>query len=238
MKNGLSVLLILCTTTVFSQKNKVGLSFSTDAAYRIYKSDVSEIWGENQIPKMGYTLTAHYERELTKKWSFTSGVIFTNKGYQNEKSDLRYSDQILPKKGFVIASQEVAGPVSYKYRYNFYQIGIPLGINYYIPVKKLKFIIGTGIAANYLVNVRYAVVYELSDGNTKTTKKDSNPNYYTNVSLSAFGHMGIEFNLPRNLKFRIAPNVSYSLTNVMDKNISYKIYPYSIGIEYGVFWGF
>lgn len=236
MKNCLSLLLILCTITVFSQKNKVGVSFSPDFAFRVYKSKMGglgETWGMNQQPKAGYTFTAQYERELTKNWSFVSGLLFTNKGYQGEKMDLRFSDRIF------IDSSSLPEYHAFRNRFSYFMVGIPLGINYYIRLKKVNFFFGGGVGVNYLINVRYTGILYRTDGRKpKVSHSNDDMIYYSRISLSTFAQGGIEINMPRNLKFRIAPNVSYSLTNVMDKKVIYKIYPYSIGIGYGVFWGF
>lgn len=233
MKNCLSVLFLLGSLTVFSQKNKVGLSFSTDAAYRIYQSDVGDFWGQNQIPKMGYTLTANYERELTKNWSLISGLVFTNKGYQSEKMDLLFSDQIFND------SASLPDYHAFRNRFSYYMVGIPVGINYYMRLKKVNFFFGGGMAANYLINVRYtSILYRTDSGRPKVSHSNDDMMYYNRISLSAFAQGGIEINMPHNLKFRISPNVSYALTNVMDKKVGYKIYPYSVGIGYGVLWGF
>lgn len=237
MKIILSIVIFgLSFSSLSAQKNSISFHYSTDRAYRTYVSEMGYIgsaWGANQQFKWGYTFGVDYERIITNKLTLVSGLSFTNKGYQKEKGSLNFADQILPKKGFVLETGNTKYS-DYRYRYNYFMIGLPVGVNYHIPYRSIKFFFGGGVSINYLVNTRVKVIYYADGEKNKITKRDDPREYYKKFNLSAFVNIGIEGNLKNGYSYRVFPNFSYTLTNIMDNKIIYRIYPYSIGLGLGI----
>lgn len=230
------VIFLLSVTSLTAQKNGISFYYSTDRAYRTYVGGMGYLgstWGANQQFKCGYTFGVNYERTLTNKLTLISGLSFSNKGYQSKKGSLRFSDQILPKNGFVLPVSDTKY-LDFRYRYNYFIIGLPVGVNYHIPFRNIKFFFGGGVSVNYLVNTSVKVIYYADGEKNKVTKRDDPREYYKKFNLSAFVNIGIEGNLKNGYSYRVFPNASYTLTNIMNDKIIYRIYPYSIGLGLGV----
>ncbi len=223
----LIVAVFSCLQTI-AQKNSIGLSASSGLAYRIYQDKQGNLSEPIEMPKLGYTVTASYEHKFHAKASVFSGLSFISNGYQSQKRDILFSSPP-PTTGFG------AGYTAYRYRYSFYQIGIPVGVNYFIPIKKIKLFFSAGVSVNYLINVRYTGILYATDGNDRVSKRDDDKKYYKDFNFSAFASVGIEAKIAPKYNLRIFPNVSYNLTNVMDNAITYKAYLDATNIGVGVY---
>ncbi len=227
----ISMFLAVCACK--AQQNGISLYFSPDRTYRTFVDERGgHAWGSNQQFKWGFTAGANYERAIAKNITLTAGIAVANSGYQYGKGSLRFSDQLLPKKGFVL-------PVTTKYtdirlRYSFYTLGLPVGVNYYVPLKKIKLFFGAGASINYLINVKSKVIYYIDNKRAEARTHNDQREYYRQFTLSAFVQAGIEGSLKNGYAYRVFPNFSYTLTDVMKDGIIYSLYPYSVGVGFGV----
>lgn len=216
---------LLLSTTVIAQKNKVGLTVSPNYAYRFYQSD-HPIFSSpliNEVPKLGYRITANYERSFHERASFFVGLSFTNNGYQTEEVAALYSTTPPPN-----------SPRAFWIRTSLYQVGIPIGVNLFIPIKKIGLFFSSGVAVNYLANIKNTrITINTADEIDKSTS-NGNKGLYKPLSFAAFGSFGIEFGLSEKLVMRIAPNIHYTFTNIMNDRVVYKVYPTSSGINIGI----
>lgn len=221
------VVALLLSVSTFAQNNKIGLSVSPNYAYRTNQDNNPSIGSPiNEIPKLGYRFTANYERSFHKRASFFTGLAFINNGYKTEEFELKYSD--IPQ----------ANPPKYRavsYRTNIYQIGIPIGVHYFIPIKKVRFFLGAGASINYLLSLQDTrVLYTLNNETEKSTSNIDKESYKP-LSFASFVNFGIAFNLSENYTMRISPNIHYTLTNIMSDKSILKVYPTSSGINFGVY---
>lgn len=232
MKQFLIVLLVVLALEGVAQKNAATAYFLFDSDYRTYVSkrdDIGYLWGKNQMPKAGYRVGVDYERKLTDRFVLTAGFLFANKGYQSQKDELLYSDQILPKQGFVLPTGDVPY-THFRYRYNYYMFGVPIGVNYYITQGDVKLYTGAGVSFNYLINTRYKVIFYEGARASKVSKRDDDPNAYKKFNIAPYLNIGVEGKLNNNYKYRAFASYSYTVTNVMSDDIVYRIYPYTLGI--------
>jgi hypothetical protein len=218
--------LLLCITTI-GQTHKIGYSLSPNYAYRVRQSD-NPIFATptiNEIPKIGYRASVSYERAIHKRVSFFVGVSFTNNGYQTEEFELRYSTMPPPN-----------APRATSTRTSLYQFGIPIGVNLFFPIKKVKLFLSAGASTQYLARIRNTNFRYTIDNRTEKSTSNGNKGLYKPLSFAAFGSFGIEFNVVKNMAMRIAPNTHYTFTNIMDNDVAYEVYPTSAGISIGIWY--
>lgn len=221
----LIILFFVLSNICVAQTNRIGVSFSPNYAYRVLQRDGSTVNNAvAQIPKWGYRATASFERNFHKKASFFTGISFVNNGYQTEEFTVLYSSTPPPN-----AARSI------RIRTSFYQLELPIGVNYFIPIKKVKLFFSAGISTNYLVKVvdtriAYTINNDEEKSNSTVDKDVFNP-----FSFSAIGAFGIEFNLSQSYTMRIAPNLHYTFTDVMSDKSANTLYLTSSGVSFGVY---
>jgi hypothetical protein len=241
MKPFFTFLVILFAANLMAQKNTFGGFISADGVYwtKQYKDanaqNVKVFDKKTYHMKAGYAIGVNYERKLKNNLWLTTGLVFANRGYQTKKTELRFSDQILPKKGFIQpSSSDPSAPAGFhaiRFRYNWYMLSVPLGVLYYIPLKKLKIFINPSVGANYFITERVIIV-KYGDRITRT-KRQGEKDYYNQFLLIANFSAGIEKEI-KGYKIRVFPNISTSLTDLYKGNHNIKLYPYSVGLGAGV----
>lgn len=227
MKYLILVTILSVSLSAFSQKNRIGLSVSPNYAYRATQGNTTNGgFGTNEIPKLGYKITANYERSFHKRASFFTGLAFINNGYQTEEFEIRFS------------SNPPANLQRYRAvsnRTSIYQIGIPIGIHYFIPIKKVRFFLGAGTSINYLLSVQDTRILHTINDETEKSSSTVDQSQFRPLSIASFINFGIGFNLNENYIMRISPNIHYTLTNIMSDKSARKTYPTSSGINIGVY---
>lgn len=234
MKNIFLLILVLVSATLFSQNNRLGIFFSPDIAHRKLQGNTGlqpflDARNNNEIPKWGFTTGINYERKITGRLALATGLFFADKGYQTRQSMLTYISQ--PPQGFT--------PVHFaaSFKYNFYQITLPLGVTYYFtnPLKKTRFFVNGGIDISYLIKVRSkAILYRTGGGEDKTITTDDKANYHP-LNFAAAIAVGAERSF-NGFTLRIFPRFAYSLTSYYNKDkTAMKIYPYSAGLGIGIY---
>lgn len=185
----------------------------------------------HESPKYGFKVTVLYERTLSNHFSIFSGLNYSYSGFTTGKQHLLFMSQYAPGRGFVFPAVETYSTVSYTYSY--YQAGLPIGVNYFFNIKKLKFYTGAGVSVNYLSKVnQYTTLYFYN--NDKTLKETASKSLYRDFNVAAQVHFGAEFNLKSAFTLRVAPQFQYTFTNIAAKNAGYKIHPYMAGLEISV----
>lgn len=233
MKKAVVAAILVCVFgQINAQKYRVGFSVSPDMAYRKYVSEndtLGGFWGEDQQPTAGYTATIWAERKLTEKLYLYTGLLFTHKGYQSKEREIRYSIPPPPNAEYR----------AHRYKYSFYQFGIPVGVNYFIPLKKFKLFVGGGISINLLQKVMYtSISYGVNGTKNKISRTEYDLKDYQRLALYGYANTGAEIPLKKELSFRVFANTAYSFSNVVNDGFIYSIYPYSIGLGFGIYKNF
>lgn len=245
MKHIITFCLLLCSTALFAQKNTIGFFVSPDYAYRHYEltdnNRQAELWLDNtyQKAKPGYTIGISYEREIIKIFTINTGINFSNKGYQYyfDADKLKFSDQIVAKRGFVPPQ----GPNNVDYhairqRINFFQLCVPVSATYKFPLRHFTLFINAGISVNYTVDANYAFIKYKNSGKNEKTHQNQN-DLYDRWSQFFIASVGIEKEF-KGYKFRIFPNLNYTINNYYTFHYFLKVYPYSIGLGLGAYKSF
>lgn len=180
---------------------------------------------------LGWGATLNYEFGFGNGFSVFSGIGYQQSGFAINEEELRFWSQYKPGEGFILPQHETYTAVTYKYRYS--NLAVPLGINYAIPYKKIKFVLGLGGQASYLTGVKYSYTLNSRPEETVEEGKEDLGNY-NKINFSALGNLGVEFSLFKALAMRVFSSSQYTFTNIADKDTDYKIHPYSTGLSVSV----
>lgn len=224
MKPILFIPLMLFFFSAFSQKNSVGLQLLPGSAYRHLEGTNNNFSEPDDVPAVSYSITTNYERKFNKNASFLVGITFIKASYQSNKKDIRYSVP-MPNPEFY----------AFRNRYTFNQLGIPVGVNWFIPIKKINLIFSAGVSTNYLINVKYTSILYATNGNDNVKKTDDDMEFYKSINLGAFASMGVEAKINTNYTLRLTPSLYYNFTNIMSDNMPFKQYLNSAAIGLGVY---
>jgi hypothetical protein len=219
MKNLALVVALLISTIAFSQKNKVGFTLIPSST-----NTVSSF--SNQLtptkPKWALNASINFERTIGERLSVISGINYINNGYQTEKTEARFSNIPNPSPQFQSFSRKM----------NFRYLGIPIGVNYYVSNKKVKFFIQAGVNVAYLLQVQSKFFMHMADGSTEVNRSNlTSDSEYNRFNLSVFTNFGTEIGLGNNFLLRIAPEYRYALTDAVADGVAYDSFFTSIGLR-------
>ncbi len=228
MKKHLVLITFLFPIIILSQpidslkfkKNNIGLTFSTDYCFRTIKTSagseqIFQSIDSIEVPKFGYTVGFNYIRNMSKKISISTGILFSDKG---EKTKQIYSSKT----------------TIFNYNNKYYYLDIPLKVDYRFFNKKIKFFMSAGISGNIFL-------IEKTTQTTGFTSDDVQNNFYnhdgfSNMNMSVLASAGVDFPLINNWIFKIESVYRRSITPI--SNTPLKKYLYSLGINFGLFKSF
>lgn len=238
MKYLLAISICCIVASASAQKYKAGISFSPDFAYRVKTSKTGSL-PYDEVPKLGYTFTAGFERVLNKNFSFFTGLLFVNGGYQTERLDLLYSDQISGGQGTQTPPTEDRYSAA-RFRYNYFQIGLPIGVNYSTPInKRIKFFAGGGISINSLVSIwQTGILYGANGTANNATRRSYAVGNINRFNVSVLAHAGIEMKLKEKYTLRLFTDYNYTATNMLPGESIYTLRLYNTGLGVGVYKSF
>ncbi len=231
------ILVFIIQSASFSQTNEqtspnrltLGLNFSPDYCYRTLVANNSEQQYSDVItnyrdsvesPKFGYTAGITLLYKFNKRFSFETGLKFSDKGERIKKHEI----PVAPRWGF---------PTKAAYVYHYQYIDVPLKANFYIVNKKLKVFASFGFSVNIFLRDRVTSYYEYSDGSTKKNKENGNYDFLL-LNPAAMGGLGVDYNITEKINFRFEPIYRRSISPIIDAPI--KGYLYSYGANFGMFY--
>lgn len=220
------------TTSVGFKRFALSIHASPDYCYRtLVNNDGSESSNSvitaresTEIPKMGYTAGLGLLFNIKKKFALELGVAYSNKGYQTKALELYFvSPTGVP---------DPAIPVSFKERYHFSCIDLPLTAQVKLGEKKLSFIGSVGIAANIILFERVETFKEFADGSVERKKGPSNF-IYNPLNFSGLVGIGANLKLGKNANLRLLPTYRYGFTRIISAPVSGKLW--NAGLDVGFY---
>jgi len=226
-----------------AKKNKsnkavsIGFSFSPDYAYRTLKnndgSSSSELKidsrNEREKGKFGFTTGLNLNARLSKKFELQTGVLYSDKGYRIPKKTTNYSPR-------------PSEPTQLKYQTSFNYLDIPLKLNFISESGHVKFVVGAGLTANFLLNESETVTLIYADGSEKELCQSYG--FYNKFNLSSVISAGVEFKLMENIFLRTEPTFRYGLLKIVDNPVPAYLwtvvtaYLWSVGLNMGIYYKF
>ena len=109
-------------------------------------------------------------------------------------------------------------------------VSVPMQIGYQVAIRKLNFILSSGVAANFFLgNNISAPASPLT--NTRVSAEENSPFkalYYSGV-LSG----GVNYHILENYSFSLTPSYAFALTELTRQESAIDSQPYSFGINVG-----
>lgn len=219
--------------TIKTKRIAIGLTFSPDYCYHVFKSAstssqvvVREVWNEEEIPKFGFTSGINVAFRISKTIALETGVLYAGKGYKTKEIDLASLN----------VNWQTNGPnFATKIRFisHFHYIDIPIRINYYLFVQKLKFYITAGVSPNIFLGERGTSIITYRDGSVISSSGTSLADY-KRINLVAFAGFGFSWDLTSNFYLKTEPLFRRSVTSINDAPSNN--YLYSPGLNTGIYY--
>lgn len=176
---------------------------------------------------LGYSGGIMLETQLSKRWGILWGVSFTQ---LNDQINYRFR-KALPDSlaiDFIDASRVEVTPIfnvdARKYQYKYQDLGVQLGVNYWLFGNDWKHHLSLGVSANRA---------------TKTITQTDDQVVTENTSrIQALLNLGYEarFQFNRRMAFYLKPTFNYYLNTINQANTAYKVKPYFTGLRLGLIW--
>lgn len=208
-----------------NRKFEFGVSFSNDIGYRLLKhndSDASNDFildqrNDREIPKYCYSAGVTVAYKFNADARISSGILYSNKGYQTEKLTFQ-------------PSSDPAIPKDVRIRYNMNYIDIPLLFNYRFGQNKWRFSIGAGIKTSVFLNeIQTSMLYydDKVDRESNETTFD-----YNRFNISPQLELGVIYDLHERFYISASPTFNYGILKIIDAPIT--AYLFTGGINLGI----
>lgn len=211
------------------QKISVGLTISPDYCFRVLKGDSSATGIINnrefiEVGKFGNTSGISAAYSVTEFFSVELSVLYVNRGYQTKTISTGSSNQ---------GSSNPDIPVEYSINYTYNFIDVPIKAKYYLSNGKSRLFVFAGGSANFFFKewVRTNTVYQ--DGRKKAVPSLTGYSFAP-VSFMAIVGLGFAHDISSKMFYKIEPNYRRSITPIFSMPV--KEYPYSLGIEFGLYY--
>lgn len=213
-----------------NRKFSIGINFSPDYTYRrLYSSsdDYGMIPMQNDIEfaRFGFTTGLVSCYQLNNRFALESGIQFADKGEKYEMSNGWVTPDGTPPENDPFI------PETFRTKYHYYYLGIPVKFNYYVLQKGFKLFISAGASTDFYVAGKEKSVYEFKDKTEKRTVTIGED--FNKVNFTGLAGFGVDTNISNRLQFRFEPILRYSFTPLVDAFI--KDYLFSIGANFSIF---
>lgn len=217
--------------TTATKKHFIGFTFSPDYCYRTLKSNSSsqsmaDYRDGVEIPKFGFTTGVNLKLKITKRFSFETAILLSDKGEKTENTSAN---------GFIAPTNQVDPllPLYVRYNYHYMYFDIPIKANYYFLTKKTKIFLSAGVSSNVFLFQKAGTVLEYMDGHKERNSSFGNPGF-SRINLALLAGFGFEYAFSDKLHLKIEPIFRHSITSIIDAPI--KGYLYSVGMNSGIYY--
>lgn len=233
----------------FISKCSISISISPDVTGRTIfankdEEDLDEIVDEfKQLdkPLIGYSGGVGLNYKVTDHFSVGTGLLFSNKGFGIKKfkmDDLYFGDQIDPRSGYVyqtLPNNYFGSLKSIRFVYNYYYLDVPFRFYYTAGEKRLRFVGGLGITANFLLESKQSTIYVYSNGDRERITRDQ-PNDFAKFNLSSNISAGVDYKLNNQFNIKLEPIFNYGLIKIIDTPVSSHLW--SAGLNFSIYYNF
>ena len=231
----LSTLLVLFSCSLFAgtgdsisgEQKQIGIIYSPEYSYRTLKSNadgasIADFRNKTEIAKFGYSAGIRFSYLLSSKCGFEIQALFSDKGEQSKKVDL--------KNTVYISSQDKV-PNNSSYVNHYYYLDIPLKINYHVTNNKNSFFLTAGASVNTFLFERTTTTIDNKDGSSEKYSSTSHPKFES-VNLALLAGFGFDYHLTDQYSITLSPVFKHSITSITNSTV--KGYLYSAGINAGL----
>ncbi len=200
-----------------SKKIQLGINYSPDYNYRTLTinnktqgaTQVKDIRNKTESPKFGYTTGLQITYILQPKWSLTTGLLYSNKGY------------ILIEKPFGVFESDLLNDkhnFATHFKHTFHYIDLPICISFRIGNNRMQLVASTGVINNIYIK-EYVSITQINESSPdfRIHPLLSNHNKF---NLSANISCGINYHLHSKIDVRLEPSFRYQLLKVINSDLS------------------
>ena len=212
-----------------SSKFRLGISYSPYSCYRQLNYEdgnhwLNDILNNTEISKYGFSAGLAVQYQVTRKIRIESGIQYSDLGYKTIKIPLRWTitNQAYPVNSYTV------------FHYQF--VGIPLIVDYCIPVNKITYFFSGGFSGTVFLNKRTTLISEYEDGHHSTTSSSKDIGY-AKFNLAAVIGFGASYDLSKKLMFQLQPIFIQSLNSIVVDNNA-KVNLFAIGVNFGLLYSF
>ncbi len=218
----ISFLILFISPPVFGQQNdtlkynnvKLGLSISPSFSSRYLKADSeaqsnADYFDSIEMPHIGYSLGFNFGYQISKRFSFNSGLSLTNRAQSSKSGSLETISN---------------------YTNNIYYLELPLKFNLYIAKKQKMYVTGGAIVSYFMAN---NITYRKENNKTLFSAKSDDLN-----KMNVLGVIGFGIDLPvyKRWTFNFEMNYQHAFTPILTSPI--KRYLFSINPTISLFYRF
>ena len=220
------IVLIFCFLTNLNAQEKasklsVGAVFGGVYAYRNLEGSLDhiiEMRNEAESPAYGFTGGLNIAYHLSGDLALESGLEYATRGYKSKGQGIDGEGNVLS---------------SYKARYTYHFIDIPIMASYSLGSRHIKPFISAGLAANifvkemhYLDLVNFSGKHDISNRRISSEKNA--------LGLEGILAVGITFPVNEKLYSKILMHYAHDLFKTTNTPVTEKLYHY--GLQIGVFY--
>ena len=196
--------------------------------------------------KFSSTIGARVEYQMSKHWSFKSGVTYANTSITvNPKTiyaqpdntgRVKYRFNTSSGYGYLLPSfsnnPSVGDSLSaISTAHNLRYIALPIGIKYQISTGSFNVNVFSGLSVNFLTRGKLETTLENDTDNEKEFLKSIKG--LKKIYFSGLAGFGVDYNLSKTLTIIFAPTLKFALNSINHGSIV-KSYPNSFGLETGL----
>jgi len=211
------------TDVVKNDNLSIGFSFTPESAYRTTK--VLDVVGESLLPaskseksKFGFTTGLSLDYRITDRFSFETGMLFSNKGYKDNL--------------FVREDENDFQGKEMDIHYNFCYLEVPLKAKFYF-TKLHGF--SCYASAGFIPQTFISKNIKLENGTRMDIYPDGSVNS-NSVNVSTFVGLGLKYNLNSYLFLDVEAGYKHSIVPMNDEAL--KRYFYSLGLDFTLYYKF
>lgn len=187
--------------------------------------DVAESFHASDKPAYSFSNAINVKTKLLNNLALINTVGQSRTGFNNGVHEQTFGDT-----GGAAPTRDVL----FKHQFNY--IDVSAGIQYYIPLRSIKFYIHSSFEYNYLTSYKQVVLIRDYSTRNVISRNDDNLTIERNISrnnISVNGGLGLEFNVTSNLHFFSHLNYK-NMLQVINPNSMTQDRLYSYGIKLGL----
>jgi hypothetical protein len=204
-----------------------GLSIKASDYFRIKNFDNAYLAAADSVDIKRFNLSGgiFFNKNISSKFKFETGLFFCNKGYQTKEFTL--------SEYFISPHYSHMNYFKAQHIYDFYYFDIPLKFYYQLKQSKLTFYAGASVIANYCISSNDNGKFEQVSGATSyLTRTSFTDNTERSLSgISGGGEVALDFAFTNSV-VSISTFYEHSFTAMIVRNYFFNGYLFSYGIEF------
>ncbi len=240
MRNTFALGLLLITLPASAQQDSavlskfsIGVCGSLDLCHRFLVQNEGFVGGANiisarnafEIPKVSYAAGVTISFDPNERWSFISGLRYSDQGYRTEEFnefasvDAPEGDPAIPIGGI-------------QYVYHFHYLSVPLLVQFRLGNGRLRFTPALGVSGDMLLEPTETTHSKWKDGRETSETRSAAQVGYNPISLSVRTELGGAYRIADRFELNAGLAGLYQITELIDAPITGHLW--TVGFQCGM----